>query len=130
MEHDAMDAYAKKYEAGPVAMIIYNPMGSSLMMPGQMAVGLLLNILSAMVAAWFLSRSTATTSSYFARVTFCGVFGILISLSAHLVTWNWMGYPLDYVTKWIADSVIGWTLTGLGIAAIVKPSKEQTQPSR
>jgi len=125
MDQAAMDLYTKKYEQGPIALIIYDPMGSHLMTPGQMIGGFLLGVLACCVAAWFLSRSTATTSTYFARVAFCGMFGILISLSTHLVNWNWMGYPLDYVTKWIADSVIGWLLAGLGIAAIVKPPKVQ-----
>lgn len=116
-----MDAHMKKYEAGPIAMIIYNPSGADPMMTGQLIGGLILNILTCMVAAWFLSRSTASTSSYFSRVAFCGMFGILVSLASHLLNWNWMGYPMDYISKWIVDCVIGFILAGLGIAAIVKP---------
>jgi hypothetical protein len=119
-----MDAHMKKYEAGPIAMIIYNPSGADPMMTGQLIGGLILNILTCLVAAWFLSRSTASTSSYFSRVAFCGMFGILVSLASHLLNWNWMGYPLDYITKWIVDCVIGFILAGLGIAAFIKPARQ------
>jgi hypothetical protein len=35
-----------------------------------------------------------------------------------------MGYPLDYITKWIVDCVIGFILAGLGIAAFIKPARQ------
>ena len=120
-----MDAYTKKYMAGPLGMIIYDPQGTDPMMVGQFIGGLIIFILSAYMAAWFLSRSTAAASSYIARVSFCGMLGIFISFFAHLSTWNWMGYPMDYTTAMVADAITGWLLAGLGIAAIVKtPASE------
>ena len=121
----AMDTYTKKYKAGPLGMIIYDPQGADPMMVGQFIGGLIIFILSAYVAAWFLSRSTAAASSYIARVSFCGMLGIFISFFAHLSAWNWMGYPMDYTTAMVADAITGWLLAGLGIAAIVKtPASE------
>ena len=34
--------------------------------------------------------------------------------------WNWMGFPLDYTTAMVADTVIAWLCAGVGIAAVVK----------
>jgi hypothetical protein len=31
-----------------------------------------------------------------------------------------MMYPVDYTTAWVADSLIGWVIGGIGIAAFVK----------
>ena len=117
------DEYLQKYQQGPVGMIIYDPEGSEPMMPNQMIVGLIISMIASYFAGWFLSRSTAVASSYFARVTYCGMLGVFVSLVSHLVNWNWMGYPLDYTTAWIMDAVIGWLLAGLGIAAIIKTPK-------
>jgi hypothetical protein len=116
----ASDAWTRKYQAGPTGMVIYDPAGSSPMMPLQMVIGLITNVLAAMLAAWLLSRSTAVNASYLSRVAFCGALGIFASLVSHVISWNWMNYPADYTTGLIADTVIGWVLAGLGIATVVK----------
>jgi len=122
----SMEAYTQKYMRGPMGMIIYDPQGSDPMMVSQMISGLIIFILSAVLAAWFLSRSTAAASSYFARVLFCGMLGIFISFFSHLSAWNWMGFPLDYTTAMMIDNIIAWLVAGLGIAAIVKVPKTGT----
>ena len=119
----AQNAWADKMKRGPTGLIVYNPAGSDPMMPGQMVVGLILNILSAMLVAWLLTRSTALGSSYFGRVAFCGIFAIFATLFDYLTMWNWMGYPQDFTVALILDSFIAWLLSGLGIAAIVKAPK-------
>ena len=100
--------WARKVEAGPNVLVV------------QMIAGLLISCLSAFVASWLLARSTAFNEGYLARVAFCGVLGVFISLVTHLANFNWFGYPGDYTTAMILDSVGGWVLAGLGIAAIVK----------
>ena len=116
----AEDAWTKKFAQGPIGMVIYNPAGSSPMMPLEMALGLVDAILTCMLAAWLLSRSTAARSGYFARVAYCGMLGLFISLAVHVLNWNWMGYPLDYTTGLIADTMVGWVLAGAAIAIVVK----------
>lgn len=122
-DQTAVDEWTQKYKQGPVGMVIYNPEGSEPMMGSQMFAGFIISMISAYFAAWFLSRSTAVSSTYFARVAYFGMLGIFISVVSHLVNWNWMGYPLDYTVGWVMDAVIGWILAGLGIAAIVKTPK-------
>ena len=116
----SLDDWAKKYQRGPIGMIIYDPRGNDPTMSSQMLSGFVIDLLSAMLAVWLLSRSTAFTASFFSRVAYCGMLGILISVFSHLTNWNWLGYPLDYTTAMITDTVVGWLLAGLGIAAIVK----------
>ena len=118
----ATDAWKQKFERGPVGMVVYSPAGSSTIpeMVSEMAIGLLDSILTAMLAAWLLSRSTAAKSGYFARVMFCGTLGIFICLAVHVANWNWLMYPADYTTAWIMDSLVGWVAGGMGIAWFVK----------
>jgi hypothetical protein len=116
----AMDEWAKKYQRGPVGMVIYNPRGADPMMPSQMATGFVIDLIAALIAAWLLSRSTAENASFLARVAYCGTLGVLVSLSSHLMSWNWLDFPLDYTSAMVTDVVVSWILAGLGIAAFVK----------
>jgi hypothetical protein len=116
----ATDVWKKKYNQGPVGIVIYNPAGASDLMLAEMGIGLVDSILTAMLAAWLLSRSTAAKSGFFARVMFCGMLGLFICLAVHVANWNWMMYPVDYTTGRIADSLVGWVIGGIGIAGFVK----------
>jgi hypothetical protein len=119
-DQSVIDAWKKKFNQGPIGMVVYSPTGASDVMLGEMGIGLLDSILTAMLAAWLLSRSTAAKSGFFARVTFCGTLGLFICLAVHVANWNWMMYPVNYTTGWIADTLIGWVIGGIGIAAFVK----------
>ncbi|MGA9120134.1 MAG: hypothetical protein WB699_12290 [Bacteroidota bacterium] len=119
--YDALQkTWAEKYKAGPTALVMYNPHGSDQMRVDQLLFGLANSILCALLGVWFLIRSTAYTSSYFARVTFFGMFGVLISFFIHLSNFNWFDYPADYTVAMVLDSLLGWVLAGLGAGAIVK----------
>jgi hypothetical protein len=119
----AMKEWEQKYAKGPTGMIFYDPKGSNPMMTDQMVIGFIISFLSVALAGWLLARSTAITSGYVTRVMYCGVLGIFISIVSHLTNWNWMGYPLDYTIAMMVDTIVGWILAGLGIAAIVKEEK-------
>jgi len=123
-----MDEWAKKHQRGPVALIVYSPTGTDPMMTAQMILGLLIMMITAAMAAWFLSRSTAAASGYIVRVIFCGMLGVFASFVVHLMYWNWFYFPLNYTTAMVADTIIGWLLAGLVIGAIVKtPRSEATR---
>jgi hypothetical protein len=93
-----------------------------------MILGLLIMMITAAMAAWFLSRSTAAASGYIVRVIFCGMLGVFASFVVHLMYWNWFYFPLNYTTAMVADTIIGWLLAGLVIGAIVKtPRSEATR---
>ena len=120
----AMDAWAERLKRGPNAMIIFDPAGTDPMMPSQMLIGLVLDLLSAFFVIWFLTRSTAAGGSYLARVTYCGMIGIFVSVFVHLMNWNWMGMPGDFTSGLVIDTIVGWILAGLGIAAVVNRGKD------
>ena len=117
-----MNAWAEKVNRGPNAMIMYDPLGADPMMTSQMVIGIILDILSAMMIAWFLTRSTAVTAPYMARVFYCGMLAVFVSIFTHIMNWNRMGTPSDFTAGLIVDNIIGCLLAGLVIAAIIKPS--------
>ena len=124
-QQSTMDAYIQKYKRGPLGMIIYRPEGADPLMIGQMITGLILALISGILAAWFLSRSTAMMSKYLSRVIYCGMLGVFVTFFIHLNDWNWYYYPLDFTTANIADTLISWLLAGLGIGAIIKLKEEK-----
>lgn len=113
-------AYQEKIKSGPIATIFFRPSGGDPTMTKDIIVGTIFNIIAAMLAAWILSRSTASKQSYFARVSFVGVLAIFATITIHISNWNWMYFPLKYTTAMAADLIIGWVLAGLIIAAFIK----------
>ncbi len=122
----AMEAYQQKVREGPNGMIVYDPNGTDPMMTAQMVIGFFIDVLAAAIAAWFLSRSTAAAGSYFARIVYCGMLGVFVSVFSHLVMWNWMGFPGLFTRDLIVDTIISWILAGVAIAAVIKAPRLQT----
>ena len=117
--------WTEKVKAGPSALVIFNPQGLEQMRADQMVYGLLNSILCALIGVWFLMRSTAFDSSYFARVAYFGMFGILVSFFVHFSNYNWFDYPADFTIAMVLDSVLGWLVAGVGAAAVVKGKKSE-----
>ncbi|HLX12693.1 MAG TPA: hypothetical protein VKS81_07765 [Bacteroidota bacterium] len=117
----SMQAWTAKVKRGPTGMIFYDPSGSDPMMPKQMMMGIFLDFLTAFLAAWMLATSVIATAPYASRVMYFVMIGVLISVSVHLINWNWMGFPTDWTLSLIVDTIFGWTLAGLGISALIKP---------
>jgi hypothetical protein len=122
----AEQQWEDKYRQGPIGMVMYDPVGQAPFTPLQMVNGLVIGFISSLLVAWFLTRSTALTSSYFARVAYCGMFGIFLVIASNLLMWNWFNEPSDWTIGLIVDNVIGWVLAGIGIAAFVKAPKVTT----
>lgn len=116
--------FLSRSEAGPIYSIYYHKEGSPPMPPSTMIAGFIINFLNSSLAACLLSGAvTGCCRSYAQRVGFCTGLGIFVGLAGHAMYWNWMHFPLDYTIMFIVDVTIGWTLTGLVIAAIIKPQR-------
>ncbi len=115
----AMKLWEEKYKKGPIATIFYRPKGSDPMMMQEFISGFIINIISALLAAWFLSRSTAVSQSYFSRVSFVASLAVFASVAVYLVEWNWMLVPFKYTTAMIVDLLAGWIFVGLVIGGII-----------
>ena len=90
--------------------------------PGVMLGGFAIDLLASLLAACLLSSAVSgCCKSYASRVGFVTGLGIFVGLVGHASYWNWMHFPQDYTLMFIVDVVVGWTLTGLVIAAIVRP---------
>ncbi len=120
---EATNEYTEKLRSGPVSMIFYDPAGKDPFMTGQMITGLFIFIFAASIVSWLLARSTAVAGSYLSGVIFCGMIGVLIAVGTHLSDWNWMGFPFDWSSAMMLDSVVAWLLAGLGISAMLRTGR-------
>ena len=122
-DKEAVKKWENNFSRGPLVTIFYRPTGDNPAMTSQFIIGIIIQIIAAMCAAWLLSRSTASTQSYISRISYVGILGIFASIVTHASYWNWMYFPPKYTTAMMCDLIIGWIVGGLIIAAFIKPVK-------
>ena len=93
--------------------LVYNQDGYG-NMGMRMFLGLLEDILTALVLTWLLSKSGI--SSFNGRVGFISGLAIFAGLAAHLTNSVWWGHSLAFTILEMADLLVGWTLAGLAMA--------------
>ena len=118
----AMEAWTERYRRGPRGAVLYRPGGAELFSPVQMGTELLSSVAAALVLAFLLAQAAPRLPAFGHRVLFCALCGGFAWLSIHVPYWNWYGFPTDYTLGVFIDSVGGWTVAGLVIAAFVKPA--------
>ncbi len=116
--------FMKNHNAGPIYSIYYESAGAAPMNAGVLAGGFVIDLLAALLAACLLSSVSMNAGrSYARRVGFVIGLGLFVALIGHASYWNWMHFPTGYTLAFVADVVIGWTLAGLAIAAVVRPEE-------
>ena len=108
-------------EGEPAFGILYGGMGHE--GAGRlMWLGLVIYILSPIIAAWMLSQSSVRVlSSYMRKVLFFTAIGSLFALSGHLAGAGIGGYPIRDAVIWGLHDIVLWTLIGFVASAMMKP---------
>lgn len=102
----------------PQLFLSVNLKGAETMMIKPMVIGLLTQIIAAILVAWMLSKVVGL--SYFGRVGFVVVFALAAGIVTDIPYWNWFAFDANYTLIVIADMLIGWFLAGLAMAKFVK----------
>lgn len=90
------------------------PQGTEMNMGKQMATALITQIIGAFLVLMLLSQASGLT--YWGKVGFVALVGLVIGFVSHAPYWNWFGFPAPYILVTILDTAIGWTLAGLAVA--------------
>jgi hypothetical protein len=114
-----LDDWLVRHKAGPVGMVTFHAEGSDPNDPMRLVRGVIINIVSGLLAS-ILLFSGCRGWGYGGRLMFLIGIGLLVSTSVHLVGWNFMYSPTEWTLFRIGDSVGGWFVAGIIIAAIVK----------
>ncbi len=114
----------RRYPEGePVFSILYGGMGHEAA-GGFMWIGLVIYVLSPIIAAWMLSQaSVRVLSSYSSKVLFFTALGLLFALFGHLADAGIGGYPIRDAVVWGLHDIVLWTLIGLVVAGRLRPER-------
>lgn len=107
----AMPAFQSKYAAGPVGILVYRPVGGSMMNPGQLIAELLNDIVQGLALAMILALLASHTIGAGAYVGFA--IGICAATATNVSYWNWYGFPATYTAAAILTEIIGYVLMGV-----------------
>jgi hypothetical protein len=85
----------------------------------QMGVGLLFNVLAALLVTMLVMKTGGM--SWAGRVMFIVTAALAVCLIAVVPNWIWWHHPSGFVMVTMADLLIGWTLAGMVIAKVAAP---------
>jgi hypothetical protein len=114
----AMPQYEKKLANNPHGILIYHPPGGKAMEPRQLVTEFLTEVIEALLAAWLLSRTQL--GGYAARVGFVLMVGAVAAIATNVPYWNWYGFPSNYTIAYMTIEIVGFLVTGLVAAAMLK----------
>ena len=108
----------KNHKAGETAAFVNAlPQSNTPTMTNQLVTQFVGDLISALLVICLLSQTAGL--SYWGRVGFVTLVGVVIASVSHFPYWNWFGFPTQYVTVIVIDSLIAWFLAGLVMAKLV-----------
>ncbi|RMH12085.1 MAG: hypothetical protein D6695_07630 [Planctomycetota bacterium] len=121
------EEWTARHEAGPLGTIVFNAQGRSVQDPVVFIRGFLINLIATILVSIVVIMAGAGGAGFGKRWMIVLIFGLGASVTTHLVQWNWMYVPTDNVIMACIDTVVGWALAGLAIAAIIRTPKARTK---
>ncbi len=115
----AMREKAAQHYSGPGGILIYHPVQSLDLKPGQLLTELGTNIVQVLLAVLLLGQTSLT--SFTARWRFVTVAGVLAAISTNVSYWTFYGFPGNYTVAYMCILAMGFVGAGLVVAAMVKP---------
>ncbi len=111
----------KKQQTGPMMFASVALNGTEVSMKQSMIYGLVLQIAGAFIISLILWGFCC--SGYFCRLFTVISIGLLVGLLGSVPGLIWWKFSLPFTLACAADALIGWSIAGLLMAAIVKPGR-------
>ena len=110
-----MKAFAESAKGQPYAFVIYQPGGNPVnqSMTPSLVKQWGSDTLAAILAAWVLALGAF---GFAKRVLIAGALGLFAWVAIAVPFWNWYMFPTDFTIGTLLEQVIGWLLSGAGIA--------------
>jgi hypothetical protein len=116
----SMEDWSRRHEAGPIGLLFIQKEGVAPMQPIIFAGGMIIFVLTGLVASTLLCFACPSLPGYFGRWLFVVGIGVTAIIFSDLSMWNWWPVPTDYTAMLVVDHLVGWGLAGFAIAALVK----------
>lgn len=117
----ACAAFEEQHKAGPIGMLMYRAEGGPSMDLMVKVRGFCVYFVGSMLLSCVMMA--AQLHNFILRLAFVIISAAFAVMVCHIATWNWMMFPDKYAMAMTADVMIGWTLAGIFIAAIVRPKR-------
>jgi hypothetical protein len=117
----AMADWNARHESGPLAVVVYRSAGKSPEDPMMLVRGFVISLTSVLAAAFMLAMAGRSLASYWMRVSFVTLIGVIIAVYSAGLMWNYMFYPDDFTVIGAIDDIVTWFLVGLVLGGIIKP---------
>ncbi len=113
----------------PVYSIQYSGIGHEAAGRGE-TINLILGLAACLIATWMLSRSADhVRSTYLRRVLFFVTIGLFLVVAVELPKWGIGGYPMSDTVKLAINALIQWTVVGLVVGLILRPTVDKIRVS-
>lgn len=126
MNEEARLAWEKAHADDPTAFIVYRPRMGAMMPPSLLMNEAMSNVLAAGLAAVILALSA---TGFAGRVAICVLIGVTGWLSISFSYWNWYTFPADFSLAELAMQAIGWLVSGVPMALLVRGRVAVTSPA-
>ncbi|MBD3167063.1 hypothetical protein GF324_10720 [bacterium] len=118
----AMAGMMEEYMEGPIIhFMVVDADGGPWMNPISFLWYFLINVGSALLIAWMLSKAVGGLPKYTGRFVFVLVAGLFAFLFGPLTMWNWWHFPANFTFATLIDYVISWGGAGLVMAHFIRP---------
>lgn len=117
---DAMAQMAARMKVEPFGIMAYQPPGSvggfsPLLLIREYAKELVQSLLVATLLSF------ALLATYWSRVGFVVLIGVISTLTTNISYWNWYEFPTNYTLANMTIELAGFLAAGLVIAVLLKP---------
>jgi hypothetical protein len=118
-KNEAMKQEAAKMASGPSGILIYN-YARPFAFGKALTIEFITELVEAILVVFLLAQTTIT--SFFGRVGFVLVAGILAAIATNVSYANWYGFPCLYTASHMFTQIIGFLCVGI-VAAFVLPKR-------
>jgi len=112
----------EKHKTGPAGVLVYRPIGGEALSPTQLLTEFASNVMIGLLAALLLLlHAVNSLPSFWHRLLYAALLGLLPGLAISVSYWNWYGFPLDYTLVTIFNECAGFIAMGAPQAWLIKP---------
>jgi hypothetical protein len=119
-KNEAMKHMGEKMAANPSGILMYHAPGRPFTLGKWLGIELGTELLEAVLVVFLVAQTGI--NSFFGRVGFVFVAGILASIATNVSYWNWYGFPCVYTASYMFIQVIGFLCVGI-VAALMLPKR-------
>lgn len=123
---DDEEAFNRRHEAGPLAMVFYQKEGAPAMQPMIFVQGFIHYFLTCLLIGVLLKMVLSSLASYGDKVKFTTLAGVTASFFTNLSDAIWMTMPLSYQTFVGVYDITIWIIAGLVLGKFIGGSSPAT----